>query len=81
MALFIFIGEHIDRVDVLVRHEQDVRWRGWVKVAKGCHLFVTKYVCAGDVTCDDLTKNTIFYAHIRLNQLNHNHLEFAEVDS
>ena len=44
--------------------------RGGVKVAEGCHLLVMKHVCAWNVACDDLAKNTItHYGYLLLGVL------------
>ncbi len=55
----IIHDQHVDRVDVLIWDDENMRWRGWVDVAKGGHLFIAMDNGACNITFDDLAKNTI----------------------
>jgi len=59
--LLILMGKHVERVNMFVGHDQNMSRRGRVQVTEGCYLFVTKYICAGNIPCDDFTENTVWH--------------------
>ena len=56
--LFILHIQRADRLDVLVRYQQDVRWRDWTAIPKGSYLFISVHDCSVGIAGSDLAENT-----------------------
>ena len=63
---FVRFFESGYRLDVTVRHDQDMRRRDRVDIAKGGRLFVAIRDGAGDVSLNDLAEDAVVVGHVEL---------------